>query len=74
MEKIPWRTGPDRHGQGVKAVRKIEVHGKRATVWCNARKWYAVTFDSGTVSQPPTAFLHPSQAVAIHTFREENRC
>jgi hypothetical protein len=75
MKKVPWRTGPDRHGTGVMAVVKISVNGRRATVWRDSAKRYAVTFDDGMTSIPPLSFgEYYSQAVAIHVFREMNRC
>jgi len=62
----------NRHGEGVKAVAKIIVQGKPATVWRDSKKRYAVTFDAGKTSVPPVTFGETySQAVAIHRFRED---
>ena len=65
----------DRHGEGVKAMRKIEIGGKRATVWRDGQGRYAVTFDKDKTSVPPVSFEeYYSQAVAIHIFRGVHGC
>ena len=69
MNKHP---SANRHGEGVKAVAKIIVQGKPATVWRDSAKRFAVTFDAGKTSVPPVTFDSEdySQAVAIHRFKE----
>jgi hypothetical protein len=61
----------NRHGQGVKSIRKISVHGRAATVWRDEHGRYAVTYDRGKSSVPPQSFDYHSQAVAIHIFTEQ---
>jgi hypothetical protein len=65
----------DRHGEGVRSMAKIVIYGRRATVWRDSSKRYAVTWDNGVTSIPPVSFGEDySQAVAIHRFKEEHRC
>ena len=65
-------SAKDRHGEGVKALRPIEIGGKRATVWRDGHGRYAVTWDDGKTSVPPVIFDYHSQAVAIHVFKGVN--
>jgi hypothetical protein len=65
----------DRHGEGVKAMRKIDVGCRRATVWRDGQGRYAVTFDVDKTSVPPVRFEeYYSQAVAIHVFKGAHGC
>jgi hypothetical protein len=66
-------SAKDRHGEGVKAIRKIDVGQRKATVWRDGQGRYAVTFDVNKTSIPPVSFEeYYSQAVAIHVFKGVN--